>query len=93
MSSNDSQLTSKLLTAGYVAGPFFIALSLVQAFTREGFDWIRHPASLLSLGNLGFIQIANFVITGALFTACAVGLKRSRPAGVEILCLARCCFY
>ena len=81
MSSNDSQLTSKLLTAGYVAGPFFIALSLLQAFTREGFDWIRHPASLLSLGDLGFIQIANFVITGLLFIACAVGLMRILTAG------------
>ena len=82
MPSNDSQLTSKLLTAGYFAGPFFIALSLLQAFTREGFDWIRHPASLLSLGDLGFIQIANFVITGTLFIACAVGLKRILTAGV-----------
>lgn len=81
MSNNDSRLTSRLLTAGIVAGPFFIALSLLQAFTREGFDWIRHPASLLSLGDLGFIQIANFVITGALFIACAVGLKRSLTAG------------
>lgn len=68
--------------AGYVAGPFFIVLSLVQAFTREGFDWIRHPASLLSLGELGFIQIANFVITGLLFIACAIGLKRIVTEGV-----------
>ena len=30
MSSNDSQFTSKLLTAGVVAGPFFIALSLLE---------------------------------------------------------------
>lgn len=82
MSSNDSQLISKLLTAGFLAGPFFIALSLLQAFTREGFDWIRHPASLLSLGDWGFIQIANFVITGTLFIACAVGLKRILTAGV-----------
>ena len=82
MSSNDSQLTSKLLTAGYVAGAFFIALSLLQAFTREGFDWIRHPASLLSLGNLGFVQIANFVITGTLFIACAIGLNRILTAGI-----------
>ena len=82
MSSNDSQATSKLLMAGYVAGPFFIVLSLVQAFTREGFDWIRHPASLLSLGELGFIQIANFVITGLLFIACAIGLKRIVTEGV-----------
>ena len=82
MSSNDSQSTSKLLMAGFVAGPFFIVLSLLQAFNREGFDWIRHPASLLSLGNLGFIQIANFVITGLLFIACAIGLKRIVTAGV-----------
>jgi hypothetical protein len=82
MSRNDSQLTSKLLKAGFLGGPFFIALSLLQAFTREGFDWIRHPASLLSLGALGFIQIANFVITGMLFIACAVGLKRIHSAGV-----------
>jgi hypothetical protein len=31
---------------------------------------------LLSLGDLGWIQIANFVVTGALFVACAVGLRR-----------------
>lgn len=82
MYSNDSQFTSKLLTAGVVAGPFFIVLSLLQAFTREGFDWIRHPASLLSLGDLGFIQIANFVITGTLFIAFAVGLKRTLTTGI-----------
>ena len=89
MSSNDSQSTSKLLTAGVIAGPFFIALSLLQAFTREGFDWIRHPASLLSLGDLGFIQIANFVITGALFIAFAIGLKRIVTAGVGRKWLSR----
>ena len=89
MSSNDSRSTSKLLTAGVIAGPFFIALSLLQAFTREGFDWIRHPASLLSLGDLGFIQIANFVITGALFIAFAIGLKRTVTAGVGRKWLSR----
>ena len=89
MSSNDSQLTSKLLIAGYVAGPFFIVVSLLQAFTRKGFDWIRHPASLLSLGDLGFIQIANFVITGMLFIACAAGLKRTLTAGVGRKWLSR----
>src|SRR5687767_2261271 len=82
MTSNDSQSTPKLLTAGIMAGPYFIAVSLLQAFTRDGFDWIRHPASLLSLGDLGFIQIATFVITGMLFIACAVGLKRSLTTGV-----------
>jgi Protein of unknown function (DUF998) len=82
MATKDLQTTTRLLSAGMIAGPFFIVVSLIQAFSREGFDWIRHPASLLSLGDLGFIQIANFVITGALFIACAVGLKRIVTAGV-----------
>jgi Protein of unknown function (DUF998) len=82
MSSKDSQFTTKLLTAGVVAGPFFVALSLLQAFTREGFDLVKHTASLLSLGEFGFIQIATFVITGTLFLAFAVGLKRILTTGV-----------
>ncbi len=82
MATKDTQMTTKFLSAGMIAGPFFIVVSLVQAFARTGFDWIRHPASLLSLGGLGFLQIANFVITGALFIACAVGLKRIVTAGV-----------
>jgi Protein of unknown function (DUF998) len=89
MTANGSPVTKKLLLAGMIAGPFFIVVSLVQAFTREGFDWIRHPASLLSLGALGFIQIANFVITGVLFIGCAVGLKRIVTAGVGRKWLAR----
>jgi hypothetical protein len=82
MSSNDSQLTSKLLTAGVLAGPLFITLSLLQAFTRDGFDWIKHPPSLLSVADFGFIQIANFVITGTLLIAYGIGLKRTLTAGV-----------
>ena len=64
-----------LLTAGIVAGPLFLAVWALQAFTRDGFDPGRHPISLLSLGQLGWIQIANFVVTGALLVGCAVGLR------------------
>jgi hypothetical membrane protein len=59
-----------------VAGPLFIAVFMIQAFAREGFDLSRHPLSLLSLGGLGWIQVANFVVTGALFVACAIGMRR-----------------
>jgi hypothetical protein len=65
-----------LLAGGIVAGPLFLAVWLIQAFTRDGFDPGRHPLSLLSLGELGWIQIANFVVTGVLFVACAVGMWR-----------------
>lgn len=68
--------TTRLLASGVVAGPLFIGVGLIQAFTRDGFDLSRHPLSLLSLGGPGWIQIANFVVTGLLYVACAVGLRR-----------------
>jgi hypothetical protein len=71
-----STQTTLLLAGGIVAGPLFLALWSIQAFTREGFDPTYHPLSLLSLGHLGWIQIANFVVTGGLYVACAVGMRR-----------------
>jgi hypothetical protein len=70
-----------LLGCGIVAGPLFIATSLTQAFTRSGFDLDRHPISLLSLGSLGWVQIANFVISGVLYVVGAVGLRLSLQDG------------
>jgi hypothetical protein len=64
------------LACGILAGPLFVAVWLIQAFTRDGYDPSYHPLSLLSLGNLGWIQIANFVVTGTLFVVCAVGMRR-----------------
>jgi hypothetical membrane protein len=68
--------TTRLLACGIVAGPLFIAVVLVQAFTRDGFELSHHALSLLSLGDLGWIQIANFVVTGLLYVACAAGMRR-----------------
>ena len=68
--------TKRLLACGIVAGPVFLAVGLIHAFAREGFDLSRHPLSLLSLGDLGWIQIANFVVTGVLYLACAIGMWR-----------------
>ncbi|WP_061290853.1 DUF998 domain-containing protein [Herbidospora cretacea] len=69
--------TRGLLICGIAAGPLFVAVCLIQAVTREGYDLGRHPISLLSLGPAGWVQIANFVVTGALFVACAAGLRRT----------------
>ncbi|MBI3004573.1 MAG: DUF998 domain-containing protein [Ignavibacteriales bacterium] len=82
MQGNDSTLTSRFLSAGIAAGPFFVVVALLQAFTREGFDYVRHPASLLSLGDGGWIQIANFVLTGFLFILCGIGLGKVLTEGI-----------
>jgi hypothetical protein len=74
-------MSRRLLAGGVVAGPLFLAVWLVQALTRTGFDPTYHPLSLLSLGDLGWIQIANFVVTGILYVGCAIGLRRVLPTG------------
>ena len=73
--------TRVLLGCGAVAGPLFIVAGLAQALTRTGFDPAKHPLSLLSVGDLGWIQITNFVVTGLLFLACAIGMRRLLRSG------------
>lgn len=68
------------LQLGAVAGPVFLAACLVQATLRPGFDLTRNAASLLSLGNLGWIQDLNFAIAGVLSFAGAIGLRRALGA-------------
>jgi hypothetical protein len=69
--------TQALLRYGIVAGPLYVVVALAQALTRDGFDLSRHAWSLLSNGDLGWIQIANFIITGLMIVAAAVGLRRA----------------
>jgi hypothetical membrane protein len=68
--------TRTLLTCGIAAGPLYIVVVVLQMLTRDGFDISRHPASMLSNGDQGWVQIANFLVSGLLFVAFAVGLRR-----------------
>jgi len=69
------------LVAGVVLAPFFYLVVLVQMFARDGFDISRHAISSLSLGDAGWIQVANFVITGTLALVAAFGLRQSLNGG------------
>ena len=77
----DERTIRTLLTCGTVAGPVFVAVGLIQAFTIPGFDLTHHYLSQLSSGELGWIQIANFVIAGLLTIAAAVGVRRALGGG------------
>lgn len=76
-----ARITKSLLGYGIIAGPFYVTVSLAQALTREGFDLSSHAWSLLSSGDLGWIQITNFVLTGLMVVAGAVGLRRALASG------------
>lgn len=74
-------ITRALLACGVAGGPFFYVMAIGQILTRPGFDIRRHAISLLSLGDLGWIQNINFAVTGALTIACAMGVRRALGGG------------
>jgi hypothetical membrane protein len=73
--------TRSLLGYGIIAGPIYVAVALAQALTRPGFDLSRHAWSLLANGHLGWIQVANFVVTGLMTVLAALGLRRALNPG------------
>ncbi|GLW11399.1 hypothetical protein Misp01_65270 [Microtetraspora sp. NBRC 13810] len=74
--------TGHLLLAGALAGPVFFTSATIQMLTREGFDITRHPISQLSTGDLGWIQIATFVLAGLGGLALAGGVRRTVTEGI-----------
>lgn len=73
--------TNRLLKCGVLAGPVYVVVGLLQVIFRPGFDIRRHALSLMSNGDLGWIQIANFIVTGALVIAAAIGMRRRLHPG------------
>lgn len=80
--AGQSTATRRLLACGIAAGPIYLAVVAAQVVTRDGFDPTRHPLSLLSLGPGGWLQIANFIVSGVLFVAGAVGMRRAMTVGI-----------
>ncbi|OLR93537.1 DUF998 domain-containing protein [Actinokineospora bangkokensis] len=72
-------VTRSLLGWGVVAPVFYLVFGLVLALTRPGFDLSKHALSLLTLGDGGWLQILNFVLTGLMVLAAAYGFWRALP--------------
>jgi hypothetical protein len=70
-------LTNALLLGGVIAGPVFVAVFMVEGATSSGYDPMRLPVSLLSTGERGWTQVANFIVDGLLLFGFAVGLHRA----------------
>jgi len=63
-----------LLTCGVVAGPLFVVAFLVEG-ARAGYSPLRHPVSSLSIGDSGWTQATNFLVTGLLVVVFGLGLR------------------
>ena len=65
----------KLLYAGVVGPLLFIAVFLVEGFTRPGYSQWRNYVSQLATGPGGWVQVVNFVVCGFLVFLYAIGLR------------------
>jgi hypothetical protein len=81
--------TGALLNLSIAAGPAFAIVTTMQALSRDGFDLRRHPLSQLATGDLGFVQIINFVLAGIGVLCLAVAQRRIVTDGVGRRWLAR----
>jgi hypothetical protein len=81
-------VTRSMLGWGVVAGPFYLVFGLILALTRPGFDLGRDALSILLLGDLGWLQGLNLVLSGVMTLVAAIGLARtpewSRAAAVLV---------
>jgi Protein of unknown function (DUF998) len=66
--------TRGLPSCGLAARPVFVTTFLAEGATRPGYRPLRHPVSSLALGPRGWVQTANFAVTGTLVLAAAAGL-------------------
>ena len=80
-SDKTDALTRWLLACGALGGFGFIAVFLIAGAIRPHYDPLYNPVSALSLMGGGWVQIANFVVTGLLMLACGLGLRRGLASG------------
>jgi hypothetical protein len=61
---------------GVLAGPLFVGAFTAIGAKRAGYDWRAHAVSSLACGREGWLQRANFVLTGVLYSCAARGIAR-----------------
>lgn len=73
--------TRALLACGVIAGPLYVAVTMIEALTRDGFDLRRHRFSWLTTGDLGWVHQMNMMGVGVLTVLLALGMRRMSERG------------
>ncbi|MEZ5284539.1 MAG: DUF998 domain-containing protein [Vicinamibacterales bacterium] len=69
-------VTRSLLGYGVLVGPLYLLVGIAQGLLRPGFSFARHPLSVLANGDYGWVQTANFALSGLMVLAAAAGVMR-----------------
>lgn len=93
-------ISSISVYCGLIAPILFVSIFTVEGLFRENYSEMKNFISELSIGNRGWIQIANFMIFGSLFFVFSIGLfqefrkrKFSSTGPILFLILASCYFF
>jgi hypothetical protein len=73
--------TTRALLVGGLVAPLSVVVMLVDGALRPGYQPLHRFVSELGLGDRGWIQITNFLVTGAALVGFALGLRRVMPTG------------
>jgi Protein of unknown function (DUF998) len=73
--------TRTLLTGGVVGPVLFVVVFTILGAIRPGYDPMRQFVSLLMLSDGGWVQVASFLVSGALIAGSAIGLRRVLTPG------------
>jgi hypothetical protein len=83
--------------AGMLGSALFVAVFTIEGWLRPGYNPLGVFVSELSMGSRGWIQIANFVVSGALLLVFARGIaaeiktgKASRAGSIILTTIAIC---
>ena len=79
--ANQQPATQRLLACGVVAGPLYVAITMTEALSRDGFDLTRHRFTLLTAQDLGWIHQLNMLMVGMLTVLLAIGMARVLRTG------------
>lgn len=77
---NAARRLRRFLICGF-APLLFLVVILVEGAVRPGYDPVNRWGSELSNGSWGWVQIANFIVTGLLTIVFAVGVRRALRDG------------
>lgn len=69
-----SKTANVFLLCGLIGPALFIVVFLIEGATRANYNPLRQPVSSLAIGEPGWMQSANFIISGLLILASAIGL-------------------
>lgn len=81
-------MTEALILFGAAAAVFFVAVLAIEGARRPGYSWRYHTGSELERGERGWVQRANFLVTGAGALAFALGVYRSWGSVADAALLA-----